>query len=305
MSTPTDNSNESNAADKRQPNWLFRLIRALAIGYMVLLCVLPFLQTYLIFPGMWLRPANPAPMNSDGIEPLTLQMQDGSKVAAMFCRAIRQRGNPDSLAPTIIYFYGNASSMACSEVEIELFRRCGANVLLADYPGFGASTGQPSEESIYAMADALWNYALTRSDVDPHRIISVGWSIGGAVAVELAQRRPIAGLMTVSTFTSMQAMAHRQLPYMPTNLFLRYHFSNIDKMSSIHCPVVIVHGSEDQIVPEEMSHELAAVCSPFLYRFLTVQNAEHNDIFSVGFNEISAALVDLLSLADQPHATVK
>ncbi len=276
---------------------LVRLLRAAAIGYLALLVLLPFVQKYLIFPGTLMQAPAPT-LPPSGAERLTLKLHDGSKVAAMFVKA-RSPANAHAgkRLPTVLYFYGNASTLAESSFEIDLFRDCGANILVADYPGYGLSPGSPSETACYATADALWDYAMSRDDVDRERVICVGWSLGGAVAIDLAWRRPVAAIMTLSSFTSLDAMAHRQMPYMPTNLLLRHHFRNVCKLSGLRVPITIAHGDIDQIVPFEMSRELheASASSP-ARTYLPIRGAGHDDIFAIGHTDISSALHRLIAL---------
>src|ERR1044072_8700249 len=124
---------------KPRRSWPVRIARVLVATYLGLLLIVWFGQTWLIFPGS-LRPAEHVQPPA-GSETLSLTLPDGTSISGLFIPVDGAAGP----APTVIYFYGNGSSVARSGYEVNLFRRCGANVLLADYPGYGLSEGSPSE----------------------------------------------------------------------------------------------------------------------------------------------------------------
>ena len=92
--------------------------------------------------------------------------------------------------------------MARCQKSFEGLRRLGVNVLIPEYPGYGMSDGRASERGCYAAADVAYDYLARRPDIDRAQIIVAGHSLGGAVAVDLASRRHVAALITLSTFTS-------------------------------------------------------------------------------------------------------
>ena len=273
---------------------IVRLLRAAAIAYLFVCLLLLIGQEYAVFPGS-LMPLPRGENTFPASEPISLTLPDGTKLAGLFCHSTgaHPRGKP----PTILYFYGNGSQVAHSRAEIDLFRECGAQVMLIDYPGYGASGGRPSEAALYRAADALWDFAAGHPEVDERQIVLVGWSLGGAVAIDLAARRPAAALLTVSTFTSMDEMAHRRLPIFPTSLVLRHHFTNIPKLASLRLPVLIAHGDRDSIVPFSMSRTLCESATQTPVRHLPLPGADHNDAFLTGRDELEPALRELLTIA--------
>ena len=151
-------------------------------------------------------------------ELVTLSTANGDRVVALFGPALTREGEPHpeaSRRPTLLYFYGNGMCLNDTLEQFDHFRRLGANVLIPDYVGYGMSGGQPGESGCLATADAAYDHLQSRRDVDPRAIVAVGWSLGGAVAIDLASRRPVAGLAAFSTFTSMVEMARRNFPFLP------------------------------------------------------------------------------------------
>lgn len=308
MSHPSTNSIANPPQANSIRRWALRLLRIVAIVYLVLVLLVSMFQEHLIFPGAYMSvPPGVArvPVKSESFR---LDLADGIQVAGLFLPARATVGSAKR-PPTILYFYGNGSSLAVSAAELDLFRSCSANVLSIDYPGYRPSTGKPSEANCYAAASALWDYALTRPEVDPDQIIIVGWSLGGAVAIDLAHKHPSApsprGLMLISSFTTMDDMARLWMPLLPTRLLLRHHFSNLTKIPDIHCPIIIAHGQEDPMIPYAMSLRLrdAATGSTSVKQFL-IPKAEHNDVFLIGAHQISGALTDLINTLPHPTTTV-
>ena len=161
-------------------------------------------------------------------------------------------GNPHPEAgqrPTILYFYGNAMCLNDAMFEFDHFRRLGLNVMIPEFVGYGMSAGKPSETGCRDTADAAFAHLQGRKDINPKKIVAAGWSLGGAVAVDLAARKPVAGLIAFSTFTSMAEMSRRSFPFLPATLLLRHRFDSEAKMSHLTCPILLGHGRRDEIVP--------------------------------------------------------
>jgi pimeloyl-ACP methyl ester carboxylesterase len=251
------------------------IVRILRIGVIVYLgmCALAYFgQDWLAFPGTAYQGKPDSVIRYGGrAQVVHLSTAGGIPIAAVFITS----DTPGS--PTILYFYGNGDNVAWSQGEFDHFRAMKCNVLIPDFAGYGQSGGKASEQNFYATADAAWDYLQTR--VDPEKIIVVGWSMGAGVAVDLASRKPLAGLVTFNAFTSLPAMGRKMLPWLPTGLLIKYKFDNLDKMRQIHCPVLICNGKLDALVPPGMSDQLAASAAGPVTR-LVIPTADHNTIFT-------------------------
>ena len=294
----------------RLRRWTRRGIKTVVILYLLACVVLFFIQNRLIFPGSWMHGVEARNIDVPGGQVLKLRTPDGHRVTALFGAAFMENGVPrvDAASrPTILFFYGNGDCIATSLDTFEDFRRLGANVLVPEYVGYPMSGGKPSEAGMYAAADAAYAELQSRTDVDPHQIIVVGRSIGSGAAVDLASRRPVAGLATFSAFTSMDAMAHKVLPMFPTSLFLRTHLDNLKKMPDVQCPVWLAHGTRDDLVPFSMMAELAKKAKGSA-TVVEVPGANHNDIFEVGGEPLLARFGQFIeavhaNAANAPAAT--
>jgi pimeloyl-ACP methyl ester carboxylesterase len=145
------------------------------------------LELQLVFPGSQSQGQNSSRVQPTvGCELVQLRAADGTKIVSLFGKGIASREQPASF--TLLFFYGNGMCMADCLSVFNQFRNLGFNVITADYEGYGMSGGTASEPGCYAAADAAYDYLLTRKDVDPNRLVATGWSLGAAVAIDLASR---------------------------------------------------------------------------------------------------------------------
>ncbi|HZN66845.1 MAG TPA: alpha/beta hydrolase [Tepidisphaeraceae bacterium] len=260
------------------------------------LCRLFVNQTALIMPGRQTQGQPCARVEPPaGAELLTLPA-GGETVAALFGPALAEDGAPIPAAearsrPTLLFFYGNRMCLGVTAHLFQHLRRLGANVLVPDYVGFGLSTGRASEAGCYATADAAWRHLLSRDDVDPSLIVAGGVSLGGAVAVNLAARVPVAGLVTLVTFTSIPDMARHLYPDVPIWRFIRHKFDSLSKMPSVTCPALIGYSTGDSLVPQWMADRLATACRGPVTR-LVIKGADHRtaEMLEVGGDVIFGAI---------------
>jgi uncharacterized protein len=274
---------------------LRRILRSLLLIYLLVCVGVYLIQGWLIFPGRFTQNSAEAQIpKSPDSEIVHLHTADGTPVVGLFGsawvppRPATQAGQ-QVRHPAAIYFYGNAMSANGCWKEFESLRELGLSTIVAEYAGYGMSGGKPTEASLYATADSMYDYLLSRADIDPHRIIAVGWSLGSAVATDLASRRPVAGLAIFSAFTSLPDMAQAHYWFLPARWLVRYQFDNLAKFRTLKCPVFLCHGTHDEIVPFEMSKQLSAAAPPQSITRLEVDTG-HNDIFDAAGWQIWPAL---------------
>lgn len=274
-----------------------RLLRAAVIAYLVACLVVYLIQNWIIFPGAYFRGRESAQVEGDAEHQIImLHAPDGHRVAALFGAALQPDGSakPDAATcPTILYFYGNGDCLKTSLPIIDAFRRMGTNVLCPEYVGYPMSGGKPSEAGLYATANAAWAYLQTLPDIDRRQIVIVGRSLGCAAAIDLASREPAEGLATFSAFTTMDEMARKVLPMVPTGLFLKAHFNNEKKIARVRCPIFVAHGTKDDFVPYSMMGRLAAAAKAPVTIYPIV-GADHNNIFIVGGDELIEKLAEFI-----------
>ena len=198
-----------------------------------------------------------------GEQVLLIPRAGGGAIAAVHLR------NPEARY-TVLFSHGNAEHIVHGMDFVRAMRDAGFSVLAYDYSGYGLSTGRPSERAAYEDIDAAYAY-LTGSGVPADRILLHGRSLGGAVAAELASRRPAAGLVLESTFTSAFRVV-RPYPILPFD-----RFRTDRKLSRIRMPVLVIHGTDDDVVEFWHGERLYAQ-APEPKRRMWVAGAGHNDL---------------------------
>ena len=192
---------------------------------------------------------------------------------------------------TFLYSHGNGEDLGDFVELFESFRQAGFSVLSYDYPGYGMSSGRPSEQGVYATAETAYRFLTERCDIAPADIIIHGRSIGSGPACYLAERFPVGGLVVESGFTSApRVMTRRRIfPFDP--------FQNIQRVRNISAPKLFIHGTDDSVVPFTQGKTLfAAARAPKAN--LWVDGAGHDDLTLVLGNE---AYFETLKLFANPN----
>jgi fermentation-respiration switch protein FrsA (DUF1100 family) len=190
---------------------------------------------------------------------------DGTIISAIYL--------PNKKARYVMLFsHGNAEDLGDIMPFLQELREQGYAVFAYDYHGYGTSQGKPTEQSAYADINAAYDYLVKTLHITPQHIVVFGRSLGAAVSIDLAAREPVAGLIAESPFVT----AFRVLTYIPVFPFDK--FNNLSKIKRIHCPVLVIHGTADTIVPFWHGKKLYQTAnSPKQY--LWIKGANHNDPF--------------------------
>ena len=152
-------------------------------------------------------------------------------------------------APVVLFTHGNAGNISHRLHILELLNRLGAGVLILSYRGYGLSEGSPDEAGTYSDAQAAYQHLTTTLGIAPQRIVLFGRSLGGGIASWLAANEDCGGLVLESTFTSIPDMAAHLYPIFPVRMLARIRYDTRSRMSALRCPVLIVHGPADEVVP--------------------------------------------------------
>ncbi|MEA2031480.1 MAG: alpha/beta hydrolase [candidate division Zixibacteria bacterium] len=224
-------------------------------------------------------------------EDLFIEVATGEKINGWLFRTTA--GDDSKPAPLVFFCHGNGGNISHRFETIEFILSLGADIFIFDYRGYGLSDGSPSEKNIYADARACFDWLTTEDRYKPEQIVLFGRSLGGTVAIDLAQQVFCRGLIVESSLTSARAMASKMFPFFPVGLLLKYRLNSLDKIGDVNCPVLITHSQEDEIIPFEMGKQLfSAVKSP--KRFVALRGG-HNERLYFQNNAYRNALVELLS----------
>lgn len=260
---------------------VLRVVLALLAAYLLVLALAWLFQERLAFPAPRHPLPDPARAGLPDGQHLRLVMRDGTHLAGWYlpprptARASAPRG-----APGLLWFYGNAETIGTIWPVLRDLRPPGVAVVVVDYPGYGASDGRASEAGLHAAADLAYEALVSRPEVDRARVYVYGRSLGSAVATHLAARRPVAGVVLDSPFTSAHDLSRRHYAFIPTVL-LRLQLDNLKAIDAVRCPVLVFHGSADRLVPPAMGERLAAA-GPGPAELVLIAGADHNDTYARG-----------------------
>ena len=226
-------------------------------------------QTSLIFPTHAVPPAGPLPQGS---EELSVRTADGETLKGLHIPA-DARAKERVL---ILGFGGNAwNGQHVGEYLHELFAE--ADVAAFHYRGYPPSTGEPSADALIADAPLVYDVAVDR--VKPTRVVAVGFSIGSGVAATLAGQRHLDGLILVTPFDSLRAVAQAMYPWAPMGPFFAHEIDAAAALRNADVPVAIVAAERDVIVPPERTGALRTQVPKVVFD-RTIAGAGHNDIYA-------------------------
>ncbi|HEX7916840.1 alpha/beta hydrolase [Rudaea sp.] len=157
--------------------------------------------------------------------------------------------------PTILYLHGNFERIENSFAAMPPLVRAGVSVLQLEYPGYGGADGDPSYAQLSEAANLAYDWLAQESGADPQRIVVMGYSIGGGVAGELTRQRTPRALILLSTYTSLEDIAHR---YLLPGFLLRYPYDTLARVREFPGPVYVEHGRRDRIIPFALGQRLGA-----------------------------------------------
>jgi abhydrolase domain-containing protein 17 len=265
----------------RDLSW-YRLMRSLLFIYTLVAIFIFVRSDSLIFM--------PQPVSyQDTTDILKLSVTHNEQISAVYL--------PNSQAGfTVLYIHGNAEDLGDIRPVLARLHRQGFSVFAYDYRGYGTSNGTPGEANAYRDAEVAYTYLTKQLNIPADRIIVYGRSLGGGSATEIATRYPVAGLILESTFTSAFRL------FMPFPLLPFDKFTNLDKLKKVHCPVLVMHGQADRLIPIQQGRSLyEAASEPKMS--LWVADAGHNDFADVAGDRYRQTLLSFQQLVNTDRQT--
>lgn len=289
---------------------VWRVARLALVVYLGVVILLTCLQRQLIYgPKRVASLALPQVDARVHVEPVIYRSDDGLSLHGWHfeSRRLGGKGAQPVIAdkrPVVLYFPGNAMHRGYRLREFELLTHLGAEVYCFDYRGYAENPGHPTQIDLIRDAHAAWIHLTVELSIPASQIVLFGESLGGGVATPLAadlcQRGDApGGLILRSTFTSLVDVAGRLFGWLPVRWMLFDRFLSIDRVGSVTCPLLMLHGDQDEVVPFELGRKLFAAArdessSGFSNRFVTLPGAGHNDYLECSGELVSAALGDFL-----------
>jgi uncharacterized protein len=243
--------------------------------------VAALLNSLLFFPAREIL-ATPAQAGL-AFEDVAIETGDGKQLHGWWVPA-----RTGSAGAHVLLCHGNAGNVGDRVMHATLLCAAGLDVLLFDYRGYGRSTGRPSEPGTYRDAHAARLELLARPGVNPKRVVYLGESLGGAVALVLALEEPPAGLVLMSTFTSVRDMARRHYPIVPPAV-IPDAYPSLRRVRELRAPLLVIHGDRDEIVP--LLHAQALFeAAPDPKRLHIIEGVGHNDLVTTAGEQWAAAI---------------
>ena len=175
-------------------------------------------------------------------EQVTLKSTHGNRISGWYIPA-------EHADRALLFFHGNGGNISHRRESIEIFHHLGLNVLIIDYQGYGKSEGTPGEQAMYDDGRAAFDYLVNERKFKKENIVVFGRSLGGAVAARItAEKQPGAAILE-STFASVPDVASYYFPVMSKIIISRYRFNSMAQVRKIHCPLLVLHSKQDDVIP--------------------------------------------------------
>ena len=248
-------------------------------------------ETRLVFAAH--RPLKPG-QPSEPFEQIELARADGER---QFAWILRARTDP-ATAPWVLYCHGNAAPVASrvNVVRYERLRALGLNVFAPEYRGFGGLPGRLTEANVTADARHGYRYLRETLGIPTERIVIYGWSLGSAVAVNVASEAPFAAVILEGAPTSLASIGLRRYPWMPIRLVMRNPFDSISKVHTVDAPMLFIHSGQDDVIPFEEGKRLFEA-APSPKTFVEVYGG-HRETAEVDATRMFGAVRDFLRQLD-------
>jgi uncharacterized protein len=244
--------------------WVVPLV---LVGYVAGLVLLYVFQRALLYLPQR-RSISPAAADFPAGEKVVLQTSDGERLIAWHVP-------PRPGHPFVIYFHGNAETIANRADRHRELIATGAGLLAVSYRGYMGSTGRPTETGLLRDADAAYAFAVSRHPAE--RIVLWGHSLGSGVAVALAATWPVGKLILEAPFTSTADVARRMFPLVPVRRLMHDQFRSDERIGAVTASILILHGARDIVVPIALGERLYQLARE-PKRFVRYPQGGHDDL---------------------------
>jgi hypothetical protein len=266
-----------------------------AAGWVLVVTVLYATQRSILFVPDTARP-DPAASAAPMMARVTTVTADGLELEGWW-------QPPAAGRPTVLYFHGNGGNVGGRDDKARRMIERGYGVLLAGYRGYGGNPGSPSEAGLIDDGRA-WLDRVEGLGIAARATVLYGESLGSGVVAALALERAVAGLVLEAPYTSIADIAAARYWFVPARRLIRDPFDTRSRLGAAKAPVLIVHGTEDRVVPIDHGEALFEV-APEPKRLVRLQGGAHTDLFDHGALEaLDAFVTEVIAAGRWPAAAL-
>lgn len=283
----TQEATERASLSKHLRRYLWRVTCTAIVSYLAICLFMVAMETQLVYPV-------PSPRESPsaedfGFEDVRFASADGTSLHGWFYPHKNARLG-------ILYCHGNGEDITYNADLVRWYHdNLSASVFIFDYRGYGQSEGSPHEEGLIADGLAAQEWLAKRMRFEPDELVLIGRSLGGGVAVAIAERLGASALVLQNTFPSMTEVAASKYPWLPVRLLMRNRFPSRDRIKSYVGPLLQSHGTADEIVPFPLARELFEISGSKQKTFFEIPGGTHNSQLP---NSYLQTLVEFLTAID-------
>jgi fermentation-respiration switch protein FrsA (DUF1100 family) len=271
---------------------LLKLLAGGLVAYSVVVLLAWYFQERIAFPAPRQFLPDPAQRGLADARLVEVETSDGVKLRGWY---VPPRPAPPATAPGLVWFPGNAETVASLAPLIRELRPPGVGMLILDYRGYGESSGKPTEAGSIGTPRRV-GFLAAQPEIDRSRIAVYGRSLGAALALHVAVTRRVRAVVLHAPFTSARELADRHYWYLPRRI-LRLELDNLDRARRLRAPLLVIHGTADGIVPFAMGQAVAEAG----HAARSGAGAGHNDLHEVA-GELPGEVQDSWGGARAPDA---
>lgn len=229
--------------DKKKSDWK-RMVALTLFSYAVLVVIMFLMQRDFMYVPYQVFP-KPELIGVGDMQVIEVTTADHLTLKALY----KAPATPSM--PVIVLFHGNGGSIAIRGYRARDFiDHGGYGFLLAEYRGYAANPGKPTEQGLYDDARAYMKFLTVDQKISQNRIVLYGKSLGTGIATQMAlEYADVRALVLEAPYTTMQAVAQRQMFWLPAYWLVQDRYNNIDKVQNLKMPLLVLHGEKDNIVP--------------------------------------------------------
>ena len=270
---------------KIKPHKGWKLLKIIIIVYCSAGIALYYLQEKLLFHPVPLLPDYQFKFNAPFKEVnIPLSPKDNLNIVQFLTQDSIPKG-------VVLYFHGNRDNVNRYARYAINFTKHGYEIWIVDYPGYGKTTGELTEENLYKQAKEV--YKLASSKFKGDQIIIYGKSLGSGIASYLASKKTCRRLILETPYYSIPDLFSNYTPFYPVDMMSHFKLPTGKYLTEVNIPVTIFHGSDDWIIPYRCAAKLKQFLKPG-DEFITIEKGSHNNLHD--FHLFNKKLDSVLSL---------